>query len=94
MSLKYNDELISKIKRQNQQFLDHDSKVVKSYFIFVRIINIINNNKIIYNDKIIGNKKTYTRIKTTQKLNIGWEKCRVSDGTNINMYFKCLGYNH
>lgn len=29
-----------------------------------------------------------------QKLNIGWEKCRVFDGTDIIQCFKCQGYNH
>ena len=83
MSFKYNDEkLISKIKRQIQQLLEHDIKVVKQ--------SEYKKYKIIYNAKIIVNKETYKEIEAAQKLNIGWEKYRVFDGTDIIMSFKCL----
>ena len=28
------------------------------------------------------------------RVNIGWERCRVYDGTVITQCYKCLGYNH
>ena len=65
----------------------HEIKKIKAYEYKKHI-------KIIYNVKIIVNNETYTEIKTVHKLNIGWEKCRVFDGTDIIICFKCLGYNH
>lgn len=29
-----------------------------------------------------------------QRLNIGWERCRIFDGTYIMQCFNCQGYNH
>ena len=74
-------------KKQNQQLQKHGIKVVKSY-------DYRKYNKIIYNVKKRVNKETYADIKAAQKLNIGRKKCRVFDGTDICMCFKCLGYNH
>lgn len=37
---------------------------------------------------------SYIKIIAAQKLNVGWEKCRVFDGTDILQCFKCKGFNH
>lgn len=29
-----------------------------------------------------------------KKLNVGWERCRIFDGTDIIQCYKCLGFNH
>lgn len=88
MSFKYTEkEIIDKIKRQNQQLQKHEMKIVKSY-------EFKKYNKIIYNVKILVDKEAYIKIKEAQKLNIGWEKCRIFDGTDIIQCFKCFGYNH
>ena len=52
------------------------------------------NNYIINNAKILIDSDSYTKIMSTQKINIGWEKCRIFDGTEVVMCYKCKGFNH
>ena len=37
---------------------------------------------------------SYVSIMKDQRENIGWEKYRVFDGTDVKMCFKCRGFNH
>ncbi|XP_017464752.1 PREDICTED: uncharacterized protein LOC108358108 [Rhagoletis zephyria] len=30
----------------------------------------------------------------SEKINIGWEKCRVQDGMGVSVCYKCTGFNH
>lgn len=52
------------------------------------------NNRIIYSAKIKIDNDSYIKVMNAQKVNIGWEKCRIFDGTDIIQCFKCYGYNH
>lgn len=51
-------------------------------------------NKTIYNAKIKIDNESYARVMSSQKINVGWDSCRVFDGTSIWKCFKCEGYNH
>lgn len=88
MTFKFNEnELIEKLKLQNNELKESEFKIVKSY-------EFKKYNRIIYNTKIKVNKETYTKVMSAQRLNVGWEKCRIYDGTDIMQCFKCQGYNH
>lgn len=88
MTFKYsNNELIEKIKKQNEFLKESEIKPVKSY-------EFKRNNKLIYNTKIVIDNDSYTKLLSAQRINIGWEKCRVFDGTDVLMCYKCRGFNH
>lgn len=88
MTFKYTEnEIIEKIKKQNNMLKDSEIKPVRFY-------EFKRNNKVIYNAKIQIDNESYTKILLAEKINIGWERCRVFDGTEIIMCYKCKGFNH
>lgn len=38
--------------------------------------------------------ESYAKMVEMRKVNIGWERCRVFDGTDVTQCLKCRGYNH
>lgn len=88
MSFKYKDnELVEKIKNQNLILKDSELNIIKTY-------EFKRNKRTIYNAKIKIDKESYAKIIEAHKINIGWEKCRVFDGTELMQCFKCQGFNH
>lgn len=88
MSFKIPDEeIIGKIKKQNIVLNNCELKLVKTY-------EFKKNDRTIYNAKIIVDKETYEKVISIQKLNIGWDRCRIFDGTDVIRCYKCNGFNH
>lgn len=88
ITFKYTEnEIIEKIKKQNTGLSETKIKVVKIY-------EYKRNNKVVYNVKVATDGDTYTKLMNAQKINIGWERCRVFDGTDVIKCFKCKGFNH
>lgn len=88
MSFKYSEtELIEKLKTQNPMIKDGEISIIRLYE-FKRY------NKPVYNAKLKIDNDSYKKVMSAQKINIGWERCRVFDGTEILQCFKCKGYNH
>lgn len=88
MNFKYNEcELIEKLKKQNDAMKDSKVEIIKCF-------ETKRYNRTIFNAKIKIDNETYHKIIEMQKLNVGWEKCRIFDGTSIMQCFNCQGYNH
>ena len=51
-------------------------------------------NITIFNAKMRIDNESYPNVISELKLNIGWDRCRVFDGTDVLQCFKCQGYNH
>ncbi|KAI8120531.1 hypothetical protein CVS40_8209 [Lucilia cuprina] len=81
------DEIIEKIKKQNP-IINGELKLIQKYEYK------INDKRKIYTIKVIVDNDTYYKLISEQKINIGWERCRVFDGTDIIQCMKCRGYNH
>lgn len=80
-------EIIEKLKKQNPSISNAEFKIIEKY-------EIKRNNKKIYNVKMAVDNETYTKMMEARKVNIGWERCRVFDGTDVTQCLKCRGYNH
>lgn len=80
-------EIIEKLKKQNPSISNAELKIIEKY-------QIKRNNKTIYNVKLAVDNETYTKMMEARKVNIGWERCRVFDGTDVTQCLKCRGYNH
>ena len=79
MSFEYNEnELMVKIKRQNPTLNYCDMKIIKIY-------NTKRYNKTLCSVKININFNDYTKIMNMQKMNTGWERCRIFDGLNVRI---------
>lgn len=88
MNFKMSDnELIKKLKKQNEVMKDSIIEVVK-------LFETKQYNRTIFNAKLKIDNDSYPKIMTGQKLNVGWDRCKVFDGTDIIQCFKCQGYNH
>ena len=88
MTFKYSEnELISKLNKQNNILENSKIEIIK-------IFETKRNNGTIYNAKLKINNESYIKVISAQKLNVGGEKCRVFDGTQIIQCFKCKGFNH
>lgn len=37
---------------------------------------------------------TFLKVIKLEKLNVGWDRCRVFDGVDVLRCFKCCGFNH
>lgn len=88
MSFKFTgNEIVEKLKKQNDILQGSKIEVIK-FFEYKR------NGRTIYNAIIKIDKESYIKVINAQKVNIGWEKCRIYEGTDIIQCFKCNGYNH
>lgn len=82
------DELILKIKKQND-FISNttDIKVIKMY-------EVKKKDEIKYTAIIESDTETIHQILNSEKLSIGWDRCRVFDHVYILRCYRCLGFNH
>lgn len=88
MTLKYTeDDMKNKLKRQNI-IMENSEIEIKAIFETKRY------NKTIYNARINIDCETYVKVIEAGRINVGWERCRVYDGTRVTQCFKCYGYNH
>lgn len=88
MTFEYNEnEIIDKIKKQNPN-------LASTNFTFIEKYRVKRNNKTTYNVKLKIDSESYTKIMEEGRVNIGWERCRVYDGTEVIQCLKCKGYNH
>lgn len=88
MTFKHTEmELLQKIRKQNPIVTDGQYSIIKM-FEYKKF------NKTIYNAKLKIDSESYHKLMDERKINIGWEKCRIFDGTEIIQCFKCRGYNH
>lgn len=88
MNIKLNEkELLEKLKKQNEVIKDSNVEIVKCF-------ETKRFNRSIYNAKVKIDYATYHKIMPMQRLNVGWEKCRIFDGTHIMQCFNCQGFNH
>lgn len=88
MTFKYEDkEIVEKLKKQNQCIESAEIKIINKY-------ETTKKNKTTYNAILNVDSDSYKKIIEERKLNIGWERCRVFDGTDVVRCMKCRGYNH
>ncbi|XP_067614444.1 uncharacterized protein [Eurosta solidaginis] len=84
---KNGDELTECLRKQNKCFEQGEVKIIKQY-------NVKVSHKNYYNAIVEVDVEIFTEALKLDKLNIGWERCKVYDGVDITMWFKCKGYNH
>lgn len=86
MTDKYSEEeLVMKLKAQNSELIG-DSEM--------KVLNIINRGKKWFSAIIEVDPEGFEKCMLAGKLNIGWERCRVFENLNVNMCYKCCGFNH
>lgn len=91
LTLKYNEEeIIEKIMKQND-YMDgytprkiHVSNIKKHSYKMQESYTVY----------VEVDGETYTKIIKNEKINIGWERCRVYDALNVRRCYKCYGFNH
>lgn len=79
--------IIDNIKKQNN-FVSVDAKfkIVKEF--------VSKTTPLFYSYVIETDPKNYEVILKNEKINIGWDRCKVFEHIFINRCFKCLGFNH
>ena len=85
-------------KMEENKFLDAVKKqnleLGINYLKLVRYFEVRKNEKSHFNAIIEVNTEAFSKIINIGKMNIGWERCRVFDGTRVLCCFKCKGFNH
>lgn len=88
MVFKHEDEeIVEKLKKQNQVIESSHLKLVKYY-------EVNRNNKKLFNAILETDADSFPKILRAEKLNIGWERCKVYDGIEVPHCYKCKGFNH
>lgn len=88
MSFDYSENvLIEKLRKQNPKLADANIKFMGKY-------ETKRGNKTLFNVKLRVDNEAYGKIMEERKVNVGWERCRVYDGTELVQCMKCRGYNH
>ncbi|XP_017462848.1 PREDICTED: uncharacterized protein LOC108356236 [Rhagoletis zephyria] len=88
MNFKYeNSDLIESIKKQNNNLIQGSLKVLKQF-------ERNRGNIKVYNAIIEIDKEDFTKILAAERINIGWDRCKVFDAINVLMCYKCKGFNH
>ncbi|XP_017477985.1 PREDICTED: uncharacterized protein LOC108367799 [Rhagoletis zephyria] len=88
VSFKYESEqLVEMIKKQNECLQSADFKIIK-------YIQVKKYRSKYYNFLIETDVDTFSAVLKSEKINIGWEKCRVQDGMVVSVCYKCKGFNH
>ena len=44
--------------------------------------------------EIVASNEVYMKLINAQNVNIGWERCKVVEGTDAMQCFKCKAFNH
>lgn len=81
------EEIVEKIKVQNDYLKEGFMKCLK-------IIEVKRANQVYYSAIIEMEHDMYEKVIGNGKVNIGWDRCLVYDGTTVKRCYKCLGFNH
>lgn len=81
------NDLLEKLRKQNEILKDSEIEVIK-------IFETKRYNRTVFNAKIKIDNDSYPKVLSGQRINVGWDRCRVFDGTSVTQCFKCQGYNH
>lgn len=81
------EELLERIKKQNDFMKDSELEIIKIY-------ETNKYNKITFNARLKIDRESYKKVLANQRINIGWDRCRVFDGIEVTQCFKCRGFNH
>lgn len=88
MTFKHNEsELMRRMRMQNPLIENGKFSIIKMY-------EYKKNNKVIFNARMSVDDETYDKLIKEQRINIGWERCRIFEGTEVIQCFKCKGFNH
>ncbi|XP_036340117.1 uncharacterized protein LOC118749421 [Rhagoletis pomonella] len=88
INFKYdNDELAQRIKRQNACLTETDIKIIKQY-------EKKKGSNVYYNAVLEVDVEAFTNILAGERINVGWERCRVYDAVQVLCCFKCKGFHH
>lgn len=88
INFKYDDdELIQRIRRQNNCVNETEIKMVKQY-------EVKKGDKIFYNAILEVDIEAFAKILAEERLNVGWDRCRIYDAVQVLCCFKCKGFNH
>lgn len=82
------ETVILNIKTQNH-FVSKDAT-----FKIVKMFENNRDNRCTYSYIIETDPKTFSAIIENEKLNIGWDRCKVFEHIYINRCYQCLGFNH
>lgn len=86
MTEKYdNDELLAKLKSQNNEIIG-DAEM--------KVLHIGVSGKRWFNAIIEIDSVNFEKCMSIGRLNIGWERCRVFENLSFKMCYKCCGFNH
>jgi hypothetical protein len=80
-------EIIEKLKKQNDFLEMSEMKVVK-------IKKVVKYGKEMQNAIIEVDKMSFPKLIASEKVCLGWERCRVYDAISVTRCFKCKGFNH
>jgi hypothetical protein len=81
------EEMISKLKAQNEVFRTADSlKIAK--------IEVARMRTDKFNAIIEVDGKVFDQVLKMERIKIGWDRCRFFENMNVRRCFKCNGYNH
>lgn len=83
-----NDDIIERIKSQNEYLKENEIKVIKV------IEKKFNRNDVYYNVILETDRDGYHKAIEKGKIFIGWDACHVFDATYVKRCYKCLGFNH
>ena len=81
------NKIIEKLKKENEILKDSKIEIIKIY-------ESKRYNRIIFNAKLEIDNESCPKVISGLKLNMGWDRCRVFDGTDVLQCFKYQGYNH
>lgn len=80
-------DLVDLVKKQNECVNGGYIKLIKQY-------EVKKENGSFFNAIFETDIDTFPKVLQAEKLNIGWERCKVYDGVQVTACFKCKGYNH
>ncbi|KAK5643855.1 hypothetical protein RI129_007700 [Pyrocoelia pectoralis] len=83
-----NSQIEQKIRSQNKEI------ILDQALINVVYVSKEHKNHRNYFCLVEVDGKTYEMALRTEKLNIGWDRCRVYDAVNVRRCYKCSGYGH
>lgn len=79
--------LIDTIKKQNVHISESALKIVKK-------IERKRGNTVVFDIIIEIERDDFSKILAAERINIGWERCKVYDAISVLRCYKCKGFNH
>ncbi|XP_036339828.1 uncharacterized protein LOC118749165 [Rhagoletis pomonella] len=88
VSLKYESEQLAEMIKKQKECLK------SAAFEIIKYIEVKKDKSTYYNVLIKTDVDTFSAELKSEKINIGWEKCRVQDDMGVSVCYKCKGFNH